>query len=43
MIQQHFHSHKPASFYAKELDADKLIDEAKRELVFTLGSVQEIS
>lgn len=65
MILQHFRSHKPASFYARELGispthlnrivrsvtgntaseliAGKLIDEAKRELVFTLGSVQEIS
>ncbi|MBB2686123.1 MULTISPECIES: helix-turn-helix domain-containing protein [Rhizobium] len=64
LIQQHFRSHKPASFYARELGvspthltrivrsmtgstpheliAAKLIEEAKRQLVFTLGSVQEI-
>ena len=65
LIQRHFRSHKPASFYAKEIGvspthlnrivrsmtggtahdliAGKLIGEAKRELVFTLASVQEIS
>lgn len=65
LIQRHFRSHKPASFYAKEIGvspthlnrivrsmtggtahdliAGKLIEEAKRELVFTLASVQEIS
>jgi AraC family transcriptional activator of pobA len=65
LLQQHFRSHKPASFYASELGvspthltrivrsmtgntpheliAGKLIEEAKRQLVFTLGSVQEIS
>jgi len=65
LIQRYFRSHKPASFYAKEIGvspthlnrivrsmtggtahdliADKLIGEAKRELVFTLASVQEIS
>ncbi|MDC9811790.1 MULTISPECIES: helix-turn-helix domain-containing protein [Rhizobium] len=64
LIQRHFRSHKPASFYARELGvspthltrivrsmtgntphellAGKLIEEAKRQLVFTLGSVQEI-
>ncbi|EJC81133.1 DNA-binding domain-containing protein, AraC-type [Rhizobium leguminosarum bv. trifolii WSM2297] len=64
LLQQHFRSHKPASFYASELGispthltrivrsmtgstpheliAGKLIEEAKRQLVFTLGSVQEI-
>ncbi|SCB59348.1 transcriptional regulator, AraC family [Rhizobium aethiopicum] len=64
LIQQHFRSHKPASFYAKELGvssthltriarsmtgntphqliAGKLIEEAKRQLIFTIGSVQEI-
>ncbi|ABC92200.1 transcriptional regulator protein, AraC family [Rhizobium etli CFN 42] len=64
LIQQHFRSHRPASFYAKELGvssthltrivrsmtgntpheliAGKLIEEAKRQLVFTIGSVQEI-
>ncbi|MDF0698500.1 helix-turn-helix domain-containing protein [Rhizobium sp. MC63] len=64
LIQQHFRSHKPASFYARELGvspthltrivrsmtgstpheliAAKLVEEAKRQLVFTLGSVQEI-
>ncbi|MBX5011460.1 helix-turn-helix domain-containing protein [Rhizobium lentis] len=64
LIQQHYRSHKPASFYARELGvspthltrivrsmtgntphellAGKLIEEAKRQLVFTLGSVQEI-
>jgi AraC family transcriptional regulator, transcriptional activator of pobA len=64
LIQQHFRSHKPASFYARELGlspthltrivrsmtgntpheliAGKLVEEAKRQLVFTLGSVQEI-
>jgi len=64
LIQQHFRSHKPASFYARglgvspthlnrivrsmtgntahELIAGKLIEEAKRQLVFTLASVQEI-
>ncbi|MBW9066007.1 helix-turn-helix domain-containing protein [Rhizobium herbae] len=65
LVQQHFRSHQPASFYARalgvshthlnrivrsetgqtmhELLANKLIDEAKRELLFTLGSVQEIA
>jgi len=65
LLQQHFRSHKPASFYASELGispthltrivrsttgstpheliAGKLIEEAKRQLVFTLSSVQEIS
>ena len=65
LIQHHFRSHKPASFYAKEIGvspthlnrivrsmtggtahdliAGKLIEEAKRELLFTLASVQEIS
>lgn len=64
LIQQHFRSHKPASFYAREIGvspthltrivrsmtgntphemiAGKLIEEAKRQLVFTLASVQEI-
>ncbi|MBX4927862.1 helix-turn-helix domain-containing protein [Rhizobium binae] len=64
LIQQHFRSHKPTSFYAGELGvspthltrivrsmtgstpheliAAKLVEEAKRQLVFTLGSVQEI-
>ncbi|MBX5047566.1 helix-turn-helix domain-containing protein [Rhizobium lentis] len=64
LIQQHYRSHRPASFYARELGvspthltrivrsmtgstphellAGKLIEEAKRQLVFTLGSVQEI-
>ncbi|ANL67099.1 AraC family transcriptional regulator protein [Rhizobium phaseoli] len=64
LIQQHFRSHKPASFYARELGvspthltrivrsmtgstpheliAAKLVEEAKRQLVFTLSSVQEI-
>ncbi|MBX5142785.1 helix-turn-helix domain-containing protein [Rhizobium lentis] len=64
LIQQHFRSHRPASFYARELGissthltrivrsmtgstpheliAGKLIEEAKRQLVFTIGSVQEI-
>lgn len=64
LIQRHFRSHKPASFYAGELGvspthltrivrsmtgntpheliAGKLVEEAKRQLVFTLGSVQEI-
>lgn len=64
LIQRHFRSRKPASFYADmlgispthlnrivkamtghgthELIARKLIDEAKRELVFTFASVQEI-
>jgi len=65
LIQQHFRSHRPASFYAREIGvspthlnrivrsmtgrtvhdliAGKLVDEARRELVFTLASVQEIS
>ncbi|EJZ17020.1 helix-turn-helix domain-containing protein [Rhizobium sp. Pop5] len=64
LIQRHFRSHKPASFYAREIGvspthltrivrsmagntpheliAGKLIEEAKRQLVFTLASVQEI-
>jgi AraC family transcriptional activator of pobA len=64
LIQRHFRSRKPASFYAEalgitpthlnrivrsmtgrgthELITRKLIDEAKRELVFTFASVQEI-
>ncbi|MBP2443926.1 AraC family transcriptional activator of pobA [Rhizobium leguminosarum] len=64
LVQQHFRSHKPASFYARELGvspthltrivrsmtgstpheliAGKLVEEAKRQLVFTMGSVQEI-
>lgn len=64
LIQQHFRSQKPASFYARELGvspthltrivrsmtgntpheliAGKLVEEAKRQLVFTLASVQEI-
>lgn len=65
LIQQHFRSHRPASFYAREIGispthlnrivrsmtgktahdliAGKLVDEAKRELVFTLANVQEVS
>ena len=65
LIQRHFRSHKPASFYAREIGvspthlnrivrsmmgktahdliAGKLVDEAKRELLFTLASMQEIS
>jgi AraC family transcriptional activator of pobA len=65
LIQRHFRSHKPASFYAAELGISlthlnrivrsttghtvhdlisaKLIEESKRELVFSLASVQEIS
>lgn len=65
LVQQHFRSHQPASFYAAalgisqahlnriirsktgltihELLANKLLDEAKRELLFTLGSVQDIA
>lgn len=65
LIQRHFRSHKPASFYAREIGVspthlnrivrsmtgktvhdlivDKLVDEAKRELLFTLASMQEIS
>lgn len=65
LVQQHFRSHQPASFYAgalgisqahlnrivrsktghtmHELIANKLVDEAKRELLFTLASVQEIA
>lgn len=64
LIQQHFRSHRPISFYAAELGMSlthlnrivrstsgrtahellthKLIEEAKRELVFSLASVQEI-
>jgi AraC family transcriptional activator of pobA len=64
LVQQHFRSHKSASFYAREIGvspthltrivrsmtgntphemiAGKLIEEAKRQLVFTLASVQEI-
>ncbi|MBX5215584.1 helix-turn-helix domain-containing protein [Rhizobium sp. NLR9a] len=64
LIQRHFRSHRPASFYARELGissthltrivrsmtgntpheliAGKLIEEAKRQLVFSIGSVQEI-
>jgi AraC family transcriptional activator of pobA len=64
LVQRHFRSRKPASFYAEalgispthlnrivrqvtgrgahELIARKLVDEAKRELVFTFASVQEI-
>ncbi|WP_454849216.1 helix-turn-helix domain-containing protein [Rhizobium binxianense] len=65
LIQRHFRSHEPASFYAgelgispthlnriaramtgqsaRELIARKLLDEAKRELVFTFDSAQEIA
>ncbi|WP_085028471.1 helix-turn-helix domain-containing protein [Ensifer aridi] len=65
LIQQHFRSHKPASFYAEELGvspthlnrivrastgrtahqliAGKVIEEAKRQLVFSIANVQEIS
>jgi AraC family transcriptional regulator, transcriptional activator of pobA len=64
LIQQHFRSHKPISFYAGELGISlthlnrivrsmagctahdlltaKLIEESKRELVFSLASVQEV-
>lgn len=65
LIQRHFRSHKPASFYAAELGISlthlnrivrsttghtvhdlisaKLVEESKRELVFSLASVQEIA
>ncbi len=65
LIEQHFRSHRPASFYAREIGispthlnrivrsmtgktahdliAGKLVDAAKRELIFTLASVQEVS
>lgn len=65
LVQQHFRSHQPASFYAgaigisqahlnrivrsesghtmHDIIANKLVDEAKRELLFTLASVQEIA
>lgn len=65
LVQQHFRSHYPASFYARalgisqahlnrivrsetgqtmhEVIANKLVDEAKRELLFTLASIQEIA
>lgn len=64
LVHQHFRSHKPASFYARELGIssthlnrivkqltgcsvqrfinEKLIDEAKRELLFTQIPIQEI-
>lgn len=65
LIQQHFRSHQPASFYARQLGISsthlnrvvqastghsarelllrKVADEAKRELVFTMASVQAIA
>ena len=64
LLRQHYLSHRPAVFYARELGlspthlnrvvramtgrsvheviAGKLVDEAKRELVFTREGVQEI-
>jgi AraC family transcriptional regulator, transcriptional activator of pobA len=64
LVHQHFRSHKPASFYARELGVspthlnrivkqltgcsmqrfinEKLIDEAKRELLFTQIPIREI-
>ncbi|WP_437408999.1 helix-turn-helix domain-containing protein [Sinorhizobium meliloti] len=64
LLRQHYLTHKPAAFYARQLGfsrthlnrvvravigrsiheviAGRLVDEAKRQLVFTRGSVQEI-
>lgn len=65
LLHQHFRTHRPVSFYARELGvslthlnrivramtghtmsdliAAKIIEEAKRDLVFSLSPVQEIS